>query len=106
MTTIAQTVQTALDAAGYGQYVSHAAPVVAALEEREQAIADAIREAAEGADYDPDEVDQVLTQVGLPQAKVEAVQETVPNDIAGVLRRLSDQVDRLTAAARARGLSV
>jgi 2-hydroxychromene-2-carboxylate isomerase len=116
---IRETVQTALDRAGYGQYSTYAAPILAALEEREQGIADSIRDAADQAGLS-DQADAILSEVGLPDRKVvepEPLYDTgnvstgfdmasLNDALERALRPIQDQVHRLTEAARSRGISV
>jgi hypothetical protein len=65
MTDIRETVQTALTQAGNGQYMSYAGPVIAALQEREYAIADELVRYAEQQGLPREQARQGLGSSGL-----------------------------------------
>ena len=111
MSSIQETVDTSLSAAGYGQYGQYAAPVVTALVNREQQIVGRLIEVAQNTDLDTAAVRDVLQEIGMhmPPAPVENTQtpfDATPapeGDLAGTLGRIEQALTGLTAFARQNG---
>lgn len=108
MQTITETVQSALTEAGNGSYMSYAAPVIAALEAREQEITDALTEIAVDKGLSSDEANAVLVQAGLvqPAPEPEAALGEDSLSLQAEVSRLGGLVQRLIDAAAARGLRI
>ena len=111
MTTINETVTTALQNAGLSQYQQNAAPVVTALVNREQGIVGSIIEIAQQSDLDVAGVRTVLANAGLhmpPEAPVATHLDATPvdvqaTDLAAVLGRIEQTLTGLTTFARNHG---
>lgn len=106
MSTIQNTVQSALSDNGLGQYASHAEPVVAALQEREDAIVQALREVASSKGLGSHETDILLETVGLIEPTPEPEPASDNGDLAAQVERLARQVNALITAAGRHGVRV
>lgn len=114
MSTIQETVDQSLSAAGYGSYGQYARPVVTALVDREQQIVGRLIEFAQHSDLNVDEVRNALTQAGMmmPPAPeptpAQGWNQTVDpasgeGDLAGTLARIEQALTGLTQFARQNG---
>jgi hypothetical protein len=105
MSTIRETVQTSLNQSGNGRYMSYAEPVIAALEAREQAAVDIVREAARADGLNPRRVTDVLVEAGLIEPAPEPI-VTEAGDNSGVVAMVGEirqTVERLAQFARQHG---
>jgi len=110
---ISETIQQALQDAGYGSYMSYAQPVIAALTAREEAITEKLVGYAEANGADTEEVTAMLNDLGMavkapePEADNEdGSDESDGSDnsrIASALGRIEEQISRLTDFARRNG---
>lgn len=109
---INDTVQQALQTAGYGSYMTYAQPVIAALTEREQAISQALLDQAEEMDIDQEDIREALEAAGLSvkEPEVEEDEETEESSDTGAMGRieqmltsLTGRIDSLTEFARSNG---
>lgn len=115
MTTINETVQSAMNTAGLSGYTQHVAPVVTALVNREQQIVGSIIEVARNSDLDVNAVRSTLANAGLhmpaePTQVLDAEPVTLTPggqdmDIAAVLARIETTLAGLTTFARRNGYS-
>lgn len=110
--TIESTVENALVSAGFSTYLRQAQPVVQALVEREQAIAEKLLDYAGDAGASTDEVTELLTSLGVslkpeePEVAETAIDDPGTGDnarIASALERIEQRLDSLTAFARNNG---
>jgi hypothetical protein len=111
MTNITETVQSALTSAGYGQYASYAAPVIEALEQREENAVAVLREKGMALGASEDQIDEVLTEAGLIEPTPEADFTLVGQDedslsLTAQVAHLAGVVERLVQAAASRGLRI
>jgi len=113
---ISETIQQALQDAGYGSYMSYAQPVIAALTAREEAITEKLVGYAEANGADTEEVTAMLNDLGMavraPEPEAEESDENDGSDegdgsdnsrIASALGRIEEQISRLTDFARRNG---
>lgn len=116
MSTIQSTVQSSLDANGVGQYSNYAAPVVEALQAREDSIKDALRQFASDKGLSSEEVDEVFVLVGFnepepePEPEPEVARPEASNgfeqQMLDALNDLTVKVERITQAAARHGVHV
>ena len=105
---ISQTVQRALQDAGYGSYIAYAGPVIEALTARETAMADKLVDYAVDAGADLDEVQRYLREIGMIVPHVEEdiedeVETTTLSRIENSLGAIARQIESLTQFARSNG---
>jgi len=107
---ISQTVQRALQDAGYGSYIAYAGPVIEALTARETAMADKLVDYAVDAGADLDEVQRYLREIGMiiPTRETSATEEdevetTTLSRIENSLGAIARQIESLTQFARSNG---
>jgi hypothetical protein len=107
VSTIQETVDQSLAAAGYGSYGQYARPVVTALVDREQNIVGRLIEFANNSDLDTDAVRTALAEAGLhmPPAPQATMQATGGNDgdLAQVLAQINQTLQGLSSFARQHG---
>lgn len=107
MTTIQETVDQSLSAAGYGSYGQYARPVVTALVDREQQIVGRLIEFAQSTDLDVEQVRGALQECGMhmPPAPVAETTQApaAEGDLAATLGRIEQALTGLTAFARQNG---
>lgn len=108
MTTINETVQTSLTAAGRGEYLGYAEPVITALVNREQEIVGNLLTFAQNSDLDPEAVRATLAEAGLhmppaPQVAENTQAPTAEGDVASALGRIEQALTGLTEFARRNG---
>jgi hypothetical protein len=106
--TIETTIEGALRTAGLSAYQRQAQPVITALVEREQAIAEKILDYAEDQGANTDEVTSLLTSLGVAlkpeEPETEAVAEPAgQGDVATALANIQRTLDSLTQFARSNG---
>jgi hypothetical protein len=101
MSSIRDTVREALRTSGLQGYERQAGPVITALEQREQEIADAVRRVAQDKGLRSHEIDGVMRQVGLADSSTST--STSASGGSADLASLQRQVDSLTAFARQNG---
>lgn len=122
MTTINDTVNSALRERGYGSYVSAAQPIIDVLTDRERQISDQLLSYAQDMGADPSDVREKLAELGMvvsPNAIVEDddddddmsaepshLDETEPTAIERIellLNGMAERLNGLTAFARQNG---
>lgn len=107
-TTIEATIEGALRTAGLSTYQRQAQPVIQALVEREQAIAERLLDYAQDNGASTDEVTAMLTDLGMslkpeePET-VEAPASNGQGDVAAALANIQRTLEGLTQFARANG---
>jgi hypothetical protein len=110
VSTIQETVATALRNSGREGYLSYAQPVIAALEDRERGMAEALMAFGADQDLDEDTVRDTLAEAGMTLPEPEPEPEQVATngqgggDVAALLSRISERLDTLEGVARSRGL--
>jgi hypothetical protein len=112
---ISDTIQQALQQAGYGSYVSYARPVVEALEAREKEIASQLIDYAIDYDASEEEVRTYIAETGMavpdPVVEDEEDEEDEPESadtgaigrVERLLTSLTERIDSLTEFARTNG---
>ena len=112
---IQETVSAALQTNGLGSYMSHARPVVSALEAREQEIADALINFATQQGLGEEDATVALRQVGMSIrepaptgtiASADAANQAASGndaDLAATLSRINDTLEDLAGFARQNG---
>jgi hypothetical protein len=108
MQTITETITSALQSAGYGQYTSYAAPVIEALEARQAEQVEALTAYAQERGVSAEEVRPVFVEAGLvePMPEPEATLGEDSLSLQAEVSRLGGLVQRLIDAAAARGLRI
>lgn len=108
MSTIRETVAAALRNSGREGYLSYAQPVIAALENREREIAEALLAFVIDQDQDDDAVRDTLAEAGMtlpePEPEEEQAATNGQGDVAALLSRINERLDGLEQVARSRGL--
>ena len=110
MSTIRETATTLLQQRGMGSYVNQAEPVIEALEARDAVIAERLTDYAVEAGVDEDEVQRLLTEVGLMaprpiRAVANGVGSSADEQAPAWAQGLIDRIDSLTSFARRNGYS-
>jgi len=114
---ISDTIQQALQTAGYGSYMSYARLVIEALESREKAIASQLIDYAVDNDASEEEVRTYIAETGMSVPDPEVEEEETEDEesteessdtgamgrIEQLLTNLTGQVDGLTQFARNNG---
>lgn len=90
MTTINETVETAMNQAGLGSYSNHVGPVITALVNREQETVGRLIQVARESDLDTDAVRNTLAECGfhMPVEPVAATEAATPSDVPASVEQM------------------